>query len=224
MGPFRALQGEGHLQPHRSGLGPTGVGCRRCIVLHPIPCPWLAEKRGSPREVTLHGQGMLGLSRRCQGQGGLAAALVWCPPSATDFTLKGPRTGEKGGGGGMCFSPLPTLCLCSQIPSSQLGAWDRVALEHLEDIRASPVPSSPGVHGLDWESPLVVDVPSRSPAVPRNPAMPVSPTVLSITWTGPMGGCSILMGPSGSWGPVPESPSARDCSPHCNARHEPARS
>lgn len=158
-----------------------------------------------------------------RAKGGWQQHLCGVPHLPPILPSKDPELGRKGGGG-MCFSPLPTLCLCSQIPSSQLGAWDRVALEHLEDIRASPVPSSPGVHGLDWESPLVVDVPSRSPAVPRNPAMPVSPTVLSITWTGPMGGCSILMGPSGSWGPVPESPSARDCSPHCNARHEPARS
>lgn len=148
MGPFRALQGEGHLQPHQSGLGPTGVGCRRCIVLHPIPCPWLAEKRGSPREVTLHGQGMLGLSRRCQGQGGLAAALVWCPPSATDFTLKGPRTGEKGGGGGCVSAPSPPCAFVLRFPPPSLGlgtVWPWSILRTSEHLLYHPVQAY-----MDW--------------------------------------------------------------------------
>lgn len=114
--PLGLCRVRGTSSPTGQGLSPLwGVLLQHALSCIPPFVPgW--QRRGFPREVTLRGQGDTGPLPPLPGLRGLAATLMWCPPSATDFTVRGPRTG------GTCCSPLPSLCLCPQAPSSQLGA------------------------------------------------------------------------------------------------------
>lgn len=128
MGPSGALQGEGHPRPLRLGLGPLWGG----LLQHALSCspPIVPGRQGSdPLRAGGHGA-----SPAAAGGEGTGSTLVWCPPSATDFTIKGPRAG------GTWCNPRPSPCLCPQAAPSQLragGCWGTCGLEQLGDLRAS---------------------------------------------------------------------------------------